>query len=358
MSVRKYQIFISSTFEDLKEERKAITEAILEEKHIPIGMELFSTSDTSQWEYIRKRILESDYYVLIIGHRYGSIDNTTDNNISYTEKEYDFAIENNIPIMSFVIDKSATVDSTKIETNGDKLEKLNSFKQKVQSKLCKFYNNKDALKSHFKTALNECIIENPRAGWVRADDLIVRNNMMKIDLEFMTSLFEHKFQTIELESLYSFYDITVDINNFTLENSTYNFNEMYHCINPSMLFEYYGKKHYDVIYITMKEIKEKIIFLLSNPNIKLDYNIIIHFNLYLSTYDSIIRWYGELNSINLESNEELTKMMIKMIKEAEKVEYKKSNLINSFITYFYCMNFIKEWIIEYKNIIKNIKKEN
>ena len=65
-----------------------------------------------------------------------------------------------------------------------------------------------------------------------------------------------------------------------------------------------------------------------------------------------------INSINLESNEELTKMMIKMIKEAEKVEYKKSNLINSFITYFYCMNFRKELIIEYKNIIKNIKKEN
>ena len=41
MNDKKYQVFISSTFDDLKEERKAILEAILITNNIPVGMESF-----------------------------------------------------------------------------------------------------------------------------------------------------------------------------------------------------------------------------------------------------------------------------------------------------------------------------
>lgn len=88
MKDKKYQIFISSTYEDLKEERELVQKAILEMYHFPIGMEMFSAGDSEQWEIIKETIDSSDYYVLIIGHRYGSIDGE---GISYTEKEYDYA---------------------------------------------------------------------------------------------------------------------------------------------------------------------------------------------------------------------------------------------------------------------------
>ncbi|WP_342546655.1 DUF4062 domain-containing protein [Paenibacillus sp. FSL P2-0089] len=53
---KQYQIFISSTYVDLKEERKAIIEAILNSKHIPAGMESFSASNDEQFKYIKKII--------------------------------------------------------------------------------------------------------------------------------------------------------------------------------------------------------------------------------------------------------------------------------------------------------------
>ena len=80
----KYQIFVSSTYEDLSKERDKVIKAILEMGHIPVGMEMFSAADEEQWKIIARQIEECDYYVVIIAHRYGSLDDA----ISYTEKEY------------------------------------------------------------------------------------------------------------------------------------------------------------------------------------------------------------------------------------------------------------------------------
>ena len=66
---KKYQIFISSTFTDLENERDNIIKAILELYHIPIGMEMFSAEDEDQWEINRRTIDIRDYNVLILGLR-------------------------------------------------------------------------------------------------------------------------------------------------------------------------------------------------------------------------------------------------------------------------------------------------
>jgi hypothetical protein len=69
---KKYQVFISSTYTDLVQERQIILRSILDLGHIPSGMELFSAADEEQVAYIKKIIDECDYYVLVIGGRYGS----------------------------------------------------------------------------------------------------------------------------------------------------------------------------------------------------------------------------------------------------------------------------------------------
>jgi Domain of unknown function (DUF4062) len=75
---------------DLVDERRAVTEVILSMGHIPVGMELFEAGNEDQWSYIKNRILEVDYYLLIMAERYGSIG---PGGISYTEMEYRYAIE-------------------------------------------------------------------------------------------------------------------------------------------------------------------------------------------------------------------------------------------------------------------------
>ena len=84
---KKYQIFISSTYTDLIEERKRVRDTIPSMLHFPVGMEIFGAADEEQWEIIRNTIDSSDYYVLLVAHRYGSvISEGPDAGISYTEK--------------------------------------------------------------------------------------------------------------------------------------------------------------------------------------------------------------------------------------------------------------------------------
>ena len=69
----KYQVFISSTYTDLKEERRKVLDVLLMADCIPAGMEAFVATDNEQFEVIKKVIDYCDYYVLILGMRYGSI---------------------------------------------------------------------------------------------------------------------------------------------------------------------------------------------------------------------------------------------------------------------------------------------
>ena len=64
-SKKKYQVFVSSTYEDLKEERKEVMQALLELDCIPSGMELFPAADDDQWTLIKRVINECDYYIVI-----------------------------------------------------------------------------------------------------------------------------------------------------------------------------------------------------------------------------------------------------------------------------------------------------
>ena len=97
---RKYQVFISSTYSDLIEERKKVLDILLMADCIPAGMEAFVATDVEQFEVIKKVIDLCDYYILIIGQRYGSINPYT--GISYTEMEYDYAIKTNTGILFFI----------------------------------------------------------------------------------------------------------------------------------------------------------------------------------------------------------------------------------------------------------------
>lgn len=55
--MRRYQIFVSSTFLDLKKERAAVLESILQMKCFPAGMELFPSASMNQFEYIKKSLM-------------------------------------------------------------------------------------------------------------------------------------------------------------------------------------------------------------------------------------------------------------------------------------------------------------
>lgn len=134
--------------------------------HIPAGMEIFPAANATPWELIQKIIRESDYYVLIVGGKYGS---TGEDGISYTEKEYDYARQLGKPILAFLHEKPDTIPAGKYELSAAARKRLSSFRKKVEIHHCKFWNSKDELKSQVIISLSWAISTTPAAGWVRAD---------------------------------------------------------------------------------------------------------------------------------------------------------------------------------------------
>lgn len=162
---KKYQCFISSTFTDLVQERDKVFNVIHKIKHIPVGMECFNAANESQWTTITRIIDSSDYYILIVGHRYGSISER--DGISYTEKEYRYAKSKCMPILSFIRKRDASVSGNFVDGGVEK-EKLDNFISDISSDtICDFWSAADELATKVSAALHEAFENYPRPGWIR-----------------------------------------------------------------------------------------------------------------------------------------------------------------------------------------------
>lgn len=166
---KRYQVFVSSTYADLKEERQNVIQALMEMDCIPAGMELFPASDEEQWEFIKKIIDDCDYYLLIIGGRYGSL---SADGISYTEKEFDYAVEKGLKVVALVHGEPSNIPSGKSDSIPELREKLIAFKQKViTNRLVKFWTHASELPGLVALSLSKTIKMFPAIGWIRADKL-------------------------------------------------------------------------------------------------------------------------------------------------------------------------------------------
>jgi len=165
---KRYQVFVSSTYEDLKEERFEVLKALLELDCIPCGMEYFPAASDDQWSYIRELISECDYYVVIVAGRYGSTD---EEGVSYTEKEFDFAVQQGIPVVGFVHPDPSSRPARFSEATDEGRQKLAAFTRKVQRKLVKYWNTPHELGAVVSRAITHVIRRTPRTGWVRADTI-------------------------------------------------------------------------------------------------------------------------------------------------------------------------------------------
>lgn len=194
MEGRKYQVFLSSTYSDLIEERRKVLDILLMADCIPAGMEAFVATDNEQFEVIKRVIDLCDYYILIIGKRYGTINEVTE--LSYTEMEYDYAKEKNIPVLAFVIDDSVLLPNEKNDTDPIKIEKLKKFRQKAMTnRLISIWKTCDELIGKLSVAIMRAKSEIIRPGWQRATDYdeatLLRNI---IDLKVQKGELETKLQ--------------------------------------------------------------------------------------------------------------------------------------------------------------------
>lgn len=189
----KYQIFVSSTYIDLIEARRKIINRILSMDHFPAGMEMFNAENANQWEVIKRTIDSSDYYIVVIGHRYGSIEETS--GISYTEKEYDYAVSKGIPVLAFIRDRNTATLPKEREADDKLVSKLAQFINKAQQKMCEYWTDLEDLEAKVPSALYNSFRHYPQTGWVRGNQaaspemanelarLSKENNELRLELE-------------------------------------------------------------------------------------------------------------------------------------------------------------------------------
>lgn len=164
---KRYQVFVSSTYADLKDERRTVIETLMKVDCIPAGMELFPASDEEQFNFIKRVIDDCDYYLLIIGGRYGSV---TPEGVSYTEKEYDYAIERGLKVIALLHGAPGDIPARFTERTEEGQRRLEAFREKVKKgRLVDFWTSPDQLQAKVALAMLNAIRTFPAVGWVRAD---------------------------------------------------------------------------------------------------------------------------------------------------------------------------------------------
>jgi hypothetical protein len=159
----KHQVFVSSTYRDLIEERKAVIHALLELDCIPAGMELFPAADEDAWTLIKEVIDGCDYYVLILAGKYGS---QSPDGIGYTEMEFDYAVSTNKPIIAFLHENPEDIPAVNTEKTETLQAKLAGFREKAKAKHCKFWSNAEDLGGKVSRSLIQLRKKHPSLGWV------------------------------------------------------------------------------------------------------------------------------------------------------------------------------------------------
>ena len=194
---KRYQVFVSSTFADLKDERSNVIQTLMEMDCIPAGMELFPALDEEQFEFIKKVIDDSDYYLLIIGGRYGSL---SDEGISYTEMEYDYAISKGIKVIALVHGSPEKLAVEKVEMDSEAQEKLQVFKTKATTnRLVKFWSDAKELSGLVALSLPKTIKTYPAIGWIRGNEATDNTELLKQLNELRKEKDELKKQVQELQ---------------------------------------------------------------------------------------------------------------------------------------------------------------
>lgn len=130
-------------------------------------MELFPAADEDQFEFIKKIIDDCDYYLLIIGGRYGS---TTAEGVSYTEKEYEYAISKGLKVVALLHQEPDSIPVGKTDKDAELAKRLAEFRAKVQDgRLVKYWRTAEELPGIVSLSLSKTIKTYPAAGWVRGN---------------------------------------------------------------------------------------------------------------------------------------------------------------------------------------------
>lgn len=227
---KRYQVFISSTYQDLRDERRAVQDVVISMGDFPVQMESFPAADEDQFDFIRTLIDQCDYYILIIAGRYGTVN---EDEMSYTHREFRYAVEKNVPVLVMLHGDLGAIPTADSEQTDLGRKRLAEFIAEAEYKrLRKTWTTLGDLKLAVREALDHAKATKPRIGWVRGDSLasveaLGELNEVRKENERFRDLFGSFSTDIPLPPLPAFNDtVLLDIlgqriiGNFDVKNGT------------------------------------------------------------------------------------------------------------------------------------------
>lgn len=179
MAEKRYQVFVSSTFRDLEKERWEAVKALMTMDCIVAGMESFPAVDEEQFEYIKEIIDDCDYYLLILGGRYGSL---APDGVGYTEKEYDYARSRDIKVIALVREVPESLPPEKRETDAAQLDRFIRFREKVCATALCLSGVTSGISKRCGSRHGQGPEEISCRGWVRANSVALEEILHEINI--------------------------------------------------------------------------------------------------------------------------------------------------------------------------------
>jgi hypothetical protein len=179
---KKYLVYISSSLDDLKSERRDLIKLAAETGAIPISMDAFDISDKNERRLIRKAIGECDYFLNLTAHKCGTLLGKT----FAQEAELSWAEKCGVPVIALVIDEKARWKTSKRETSPELVKALEAFKKRLLSHSAETWTSQADLRQKAQGLLIQSFNLNPRRGWVPGSEAIdpsVANGLSRLIME-------------------------------------------------------------------------------------------------------------------------------------------------------------------------------
>jgi hypothetical protein len=190
---KRYQVFISATYLDLREERGVLLQALPTLSCLPTTVEAHAQS-LSTMVNIRRRIDESDYYILLVGSRYGSL---MPSGVSYTHMEYVYAATKQKPMIVLMHEAP---EIRAVELQEQQIEgklKFSDFRKvllREQANNIVYWRDATDLAMVLRNAIPTLVRKHSAAGWVR-----VGQSSASAELEKQCVALKKRVQELEQE---------------------------------------------------------------------------------------------------------------------------------------------------------------
>ena len=158
--------------------------ALLDLECFPAGMELFPAADEDSLTLIKSVIDDSDYYLILLGGRYGSCPPGSDR--SFTHLEYEYALGTGKPTIALLHSSPEQLPANRSEQSDAGRKKLEDFRVALRAKNCRLWKDPAELTSAVFTGVQNLKRSRPGVGWVKGStvgDEGVKDELIRVRRE-------------------------------------------------------------------------------------------------------------------------------------------------------------------------------